>query len=174
MTKNKQMEFLTRRKVPKSKLSERESVPASPVPPSGVRSGRQVPNRSITTGPPTVVVPQPYLTPVNTKKDDKQISVSSQIPVRRIPPPKFLPPRNPPAGEGVKSLTRSHSDRSPNVGSNRRRKDLAYLVVDLQSGKPTYSGECGSRVDRAYFQLFCSLGRVTSCCVLVWFRHVHI
>ena len=145
MTNNQQMEFFTRKKVPKSKLRERDSVPASPVPQSGVRNGCQVVNRPITTCPSTVVVPQPYLTPViSTKKNDKHISVSSQIPVCRIPPPKLLPPRNPPEGEGVRKLTRSHSERSPIVG---RRKDLAYLVVDLQSGTPTYCSEYSRRVD---------------------------
>lgn len=141
-----QMEFSTRKKGPKPKLRGTQSVPVSP---SSGDSWRQARNRPVTGSLP--IVPQPYLTPISTKKSDiatekvcisSQVPVrhipppkflqppcvSSQVPVRHIPPPKFLPPqRKPIETDGGRKVARSHS-----VLNVKRRRDLAYLVVDLQ------------------------------------------
>ena len=147
-----QMEFSTRKKGPKPELRGTGSVPVSP------SSWRQARNRPVIDSPPAV--PQPYLTPISTKKsgiDTKQVCVSSQIPVRHIPPPKFvqqlcvssqvpvrhipppkfLPPQHKPIEtDGGRKVARSHS-----VLNVRRRRDLAYLVVDLQP-RPGAGSKC--------------------------------
>ena len=147
-----QMEFSTRKKGPKPELRGTRSVPVSP------SSWRQARNRPVIDSPPAV--PQPYLTPISTKKSGidteqvcvssqvpvrhipppkfvQQLCVSSQVPVRHIPPPKFLPPQHKPIEtDGGRKVARSHS-----VLNVRRRRDLAYLVVDLQP-RPGAGSKC--------------------------------
>ena len=165
-----QMEFSTRKKGPKPKLRGTSSVPVSP------SSWRQARNRPVIDSP--LAVPQPYLTPISTKKSDidtekvcvssqipvrhipppkflQQLCVSSQVPVRHIPPPKFLPPQHKPIEtDAGRKVARSHS-----VLNVRRRRDLAYLVVDLQPG--VASSKCVYR----YASRIMALGSTIICCV---------
>ena len=89
----------------------------------------------------TPAVPEPYLEPIVTKiKSDKQtcqISVTT-----RIPPPRVLSRREFNREKGGKKIVRSFSDRSPSASQHEsalpRTKLLAYLVVDLRTGRPVF------------------------------------
>ena len=84
-------------------------------------------------------VPGPYLEPIVTKCNKQTHLVSGITSTRCIPPPRVLTLREFNRDKDGKKIVRSLSGRSPGESQrDRERKHLAYLVVDLETGRPIF------------------------------------
>ena len=163
MRSKERMEFHAygRKSVPKANLRSTKSgpfLPLGPAPPPKAHRRRVHENSSDTS---TIALPignraleglmntdsspepEPYLEPIRSKVDKQRPRDPQILRIRQgesaIPPPKILLLR-PDSGRKV---TRSQSNRVPNSGEKKvvraRKRELAYLIVDLQTGQPTYT-----------------------------------
>ena len=141
-----------RKSAPKAKLKTTKSAPVQTVPPLGSGAepqkahnynpagrvsrlstlfmrnrAQEVMNTSNT------VLPGPYLEPIKSKQGQvTEVALSSSV-----PKPKQLLD----VSKRDRRINRSHSDKVPRNARGRgvvKRRELAYLIVDLQTGKPSY------------------------------------
>lgn len=176
MTNKEGMEFSTRKPAPKAKLKSTKSVPAVPLgsmsrfslrSSSGKKKERSassggssssvqrplctlsVRNQSCAMNTATTpsLKPTPYLEPINTRTTGKQVG-GTRAPL--IPPPKIVADRKARSDEtNSKVVARTQSERTSTVLSKQRtrRRELAYLIVDLRTGRPTYSTKSVGELD---------------------------